>query len=125
MRLRPHHLLCLLNFVGEGYDDAFCANMTEQKRRFAEEGLFKLALGADDICAACPNERGWFCAFQDKVWRYDKAVCRILVLDPGIRYDAAELEKRVREEIFAAGRLAEICGDCEWFSLCERLCAEA
>ena len=121
MRLRPHHLLCLPNFVGEGYDGAFCANMAEQKRRLAETGRITLIDGADEVCAACPNERGWFCAFQDKVRRYDRAVCGILGLVPTLRYDAAELEKRVREEIFEAGRLEEICGDCEWFPLCSGL----
>jgi hypothetical protein len=124
MKLRPHHLLCLLNFVGEGYDDAFCANMAEQKRRFAEAGRFTLFDGGDDVCAACPNERGWFCAFQDKVRRYDLAVCRALSLVPNCRYDAAAVEKRVREEIFEAHRLGEICGDCEWYPLCARLIGE-
>ena len=121
MKLRPHHLLCLPNFIGEGYDDAFTANMAEQKRRFAETARFTLTGGADDVCAACPNARGWFCAFQNKARRYDRAVCRLLGLVPSCRYDAAELEKRVREEIFEAGRLGEICGDCEWFPLCGAL----
>ncbi|MBR5343731.1 MAG: DUF1284 domain-containing protein [Oscillospiraceae bacterium] len=121
MRLRPHHLLCLPNFVGEGYDGAFCANMAEQKRRLAETGRITLIDGADEVCAACPNGRDGLCAFQDKVRRYDQAVCGILGLVTPFRYEAAELEKRVREEIFEAGRLEEICGDCEWFPLCRGL----
>lgn len=125
MRLRPHHLLCLPNFVGEGYDGAFCANMAEQKRRLAEEGFFTLCEGADEVCAACPNGRDGLCAFQEKVGRYDQAVCGILGLAPDSRYDAAELEKRVREEIFQKGRLGEICGDCEWFPLCSGLAGKA
>ena len=124
MKLRPHHLLCLPNFIGEGYDDAFTANMAEQKRRFAETARFTLADGADDVCAACPNARGWFCAFQNKVRRYDRAVCGILGVVPNCRYDASALEKRVREEIFEKHRLREICGDCEWYPLCASLSGE-
>ena len=124
MKLRAHHLLCLPNFIGEGYSDAFTVNMAARKRQLAAEGGFTLAEGADDVCAACPNGRGWFCAFQDKVWRYDRAVCRILGIVPNCCYDASALEKRVREEIFEKHRLREICGDCEWYPLCARLTGE-
>ena len=124
MKLRAHHLLCLPNFIGEGYGDAFCANMAAQKKRLAEEGHFMLTEGADDICADCPHKRGGVCASEDKVSRYDGAVCRMLGLHAGKSCDTAETEKRVRAEIFDAGRLGEICGDCEWFSLCAGLTRE-
>ncbi len=124
MRLRAHHLLCLPNFIGEGYDDAFTANMAAQKRRLAEEGRFTLTEGADDICAACPNRRGGTCVSQEKVSRYDAAVCRLLGLVPNCRFDAAALEARVRAEIFEQHRLRAVCGDCEWYPLCARLTGE-
>ena len=124
MKLRPHHLLCLPNFVGEGYDDAFTANMAAQKRRFAETGRFTLADGADEVCAACPHRRGNGCVSQEKVSRYDAAVRRLLGLEPGKSYSAAALEARLRAEIFEKHRLAEICGDCEWYPLCARLTGE-
>ena len=121
MKLRPHHLLCLPNFIGEGYDDAFCANMAACKRKLAAEGVFELTAGADELCAACPHRRGEDCDAREKVARYDAAAVRLLGLEPGQRYDAAALFARVRAEIFTPGRLAEICPDCEWFHLCERL----
>ena len=121
MKLRAHHLLCLPNFIGEGYNSDFTANMAEQKRRLTREGAFLLTGGADDLCAACPNRQGEGCRTQEKVARYDAAVCRLLSLQPGGRYDFAALEKRVREDIFEKGRLGEICGDCAWYELCARL----
>ena len=124
MKLRAHHLLCLPNFIGEGYSDAFTANMAAQKRRLAAEGGFTLTEGADDICAACPHRRGESCVSQDKVSRYDAAVRRLLGLEPGKSYRAAALEERVRSEIFKKHRLAEICGDCEWYPLCASLTGE-
>ncbi len=124
MKLRAHHLLCLPNFIGEGYSDAFTANMAAQKRRLAAEGGFTLAEGADDICAACPHRRDADCASQDKVLRYDAAVRRLLGLRPGESYGAAALQERVYAEIFEKHRLGEICGDCEWYPLCARLTGE-
>ena len=124
MKLRAHHLLCLPNFIGEGYSDAFTVNMAARKRQLAAEGGFTLAAGADDICAACPNLRGEACETQDKVSRYDAAARRLLGLEPGKRYSAAALEKRVCEEIFEKHRLREICGDCEWYPLCASLTGE-
>ena len=124
MRLRAHHLLCLPNFIGEGYSDAFCVNMAAQKRRLAEEGRFVLASGGDEICAACPNRRGGGCVSGEKVARYDAAVSALLGLEPGRDYDAAALETRVRKEIFEKHRLGEVCGDCEWYPLCARLIGE-
>ena len=121
MKLRAHHLLCLPNFIGEGYSDGFTANMAAQKRRLAAEGVFTLAESADDICAACPHRRGGDCASREKVRRYDAAVCALLGLTSGEEYDAAVLNERVRAELFEAHRLAEICGDCEWYSLCADL----
>ena len=124
MNLRAHHLLCLPLFIGEGYDDAFSANMARQKRRLAEAGRFVLTEGADEICAACPHRRGGDCETREKVARYDAVVCRLLGLRPGEAYDAAALEERVREEIFIKNKLGEICGDCQWHALCARLIRE-
>ena len=121
MKLRPHHLLCLPNFVGKGYDDGFSANMAAQKRRLEAEDVFTSAEGCDEICAACPNRQGDRCLAEDKAERYDAAVRRALGLAEGQRCSYAELRRRVEEEIFSAGRLGGICGDCEWHSLCVSL----
>ena len=124
MKLRAHHLLCLPNFIGEGYSDTFCANMAAQKRRLAAEGAFTLVDGVDDICAACPHRGGEDCASLEKVRRFDAAVRALLGLTPGGKYEAAALGERVRAEILEAHRLHEVCGDCEWYSLCAGLIGE-
>ncbi|MCR5663292.1 MAG: DUF1284 domain-containing protein [Oscillospiraceae bacterium] len=125
MRLRAHHLLCLPHFIGRGYDGAFTANMARQKRRLAEEGSFTLCEGADELCAACPRRSGGGCADGEKPLRYDRLVCEALGLEPGRRYEAAAVEARVRSEILEPGRLAELCGDCEWAALCAALDRQA
>ena len=122
MRLRAHHLLCLMNFIGEGYSDGFTRNMAACRRRLEAEDAFTLARGADDICAACPHRRGEGCVSQEKVLRYDAALEGLLGLARGERCSAAALQRRIRTEIFESGGLREICGDCEWYPLCAEIC---
>lgn len=124
MKIRPHHLLCLPNFIGKGYDNAFAANMAQKKAQLEAEDIFTLAALCDDICAACPNRSGEWCETQEKVTRYDGAVTRALELTAGDTYSYAALQQRVAAEIFDQGRLQDICGDCEWFSLCEEIIAK-
>lgn len=124
MKLRAHHLLCLLNFVGEGYSDAFTANMAACRRELEAEDVFALCEGTDEICAACPHRRGARCDAEEKVLRYDAALSRLLGLRAGERYAASALRERIRTEVFAARRLREICGDCEWYGLCAGLIEE-
>lgn len=121
MKLRAHHLLCLQTFVGEGYSDAFCANMAEQKRRAAEEDRFVLADSCDDICLACPERRGGLCRTQEKAARYDAAVAARLGLHAGEEVSWRALSERVRNEIFRPGLLPSVCGDCRWQSLCRKI----
>ncbi len=125
MKLRAHHLLCLQTFVGEGYSDAFCANMAEQKRRAAEENRFVLADGCDDICQACPERRGKLCRSREKVSRYDAAVIARLGLCAGEELSWRAVSERVRDEIFRPGLLPAVCGDCQWQSLCQIILQQA
>ena len=124
MNLRPHHLLCLPNFIGEGYGDAFCANMAAKKALLEREDRFTPVCGCDGVCAACPHRQGDRCDAEEKVTRYDNAVRELLDLSPGVPCSYRELTDRVKREIFAPGRLREICGDCQWADLCERIIGE-
>jgi hypothetical protein len=51
VRLRGHHLLCLLTFVGKGYTPAFTANYRRIVARLNEGAAVELVDGPDDICA--------------------------------------------------------------------------
>ena len=59
IHLRPHHLLCLQAFRGKGYSESFVKKMTEVHAMLRENPKLeiRLAEGADDLCAACPNPR--------------------------------------------------------------------
>src|SRR4051794_14584578 len=51
VRLRPHHLLCLLTYVGEGYSPDFVDNLDYVSRKLLQGEDVLLVDGPDDICA--------------------------------------------------------------------------
>ncbi len=51
VRLRGHHLLCMLTFVGKGYSPAFVENYDRIAGRLSEGEDILLVDGPDDICA--------------------------------------------------------------------------
>jgi hypothetical protein len=51
VRLRAHHLLCLLTYVGKGYTPAFTANYDVVVARLNAGEDVHLVEGPDDICA--------------------------------------------------------------------------
>lgn len=116
--IRPHHGLCLSFFKGKGYSGAFVANMARVKGALEENPLICLAGGADDICAACPNNTSGRCESEEKVMHYDREVLRRCGLSVGQSMPYRELEERVRRDILLPGQREAVCGDCQWNGLC-------
>ena len=56
IRLRPHHLLCLLTYIGKGYTPAFTANYDVVVARLNAGDDVLVVDGPDDICAPMLNE---------------------------------------------------------------------
>ena len=118
MRIRPHHLLCMGNYIGKGYSREFEINMSRVIAELKNRSVLTPVEGADDICAACPFDRRGVCETEEKVRRYDREVADRLGLVYGAEYEYEELARRVADEIYMTGDLTSICGDCEWHSLC-------
>lgn len=116
--IRPHHGLCLGFFRGMGYSGAFAENMAAVKAAMDENPLVCLVGGADDICAACPNNVSGRCESGEKPGRYDQEVLRRCGLSVGEVLPYQTLEERVRRDILVPGQREEICGDCQWSALC-------
>ena len=116
--IRPHHGLCLAFFQGKGYSEGFVENMTRMKAALEANAPVRLTGGTDAICAACPNNQNSVCTAAEKVARYDREVLRRRGLNTGDTLPFRELETRVRETILLPGKREEICGDCQWSSLC-------
>ncbi len=116
--LRPHHILCLAHFIGKGYNDLFAENMARIKARLYQNASVRLTSGPDDVCRECPHKLGAACAFGDKPCRFDTRCLELCGLDYGLELPYGMLLNRAYDKIIKSGRLSQVCGSCEWYSLC-------
>ena len=116
VNLRAHHGMCMYFYKGKGYSGDFVENMGAMKEILAENPLIRLLEGYDDVCAACPNKRAESCA--EKASRYDREVLRRCGLSVGDTLPYRDFSENIVETILRPGLRAEICGDCQWSSLC-------
>lgn len=117
--IRPHHLVCIEFFVGNGYSDEFTSNMRNVIRTLALDPILTSTAKADGVCAKCPNMIDGVCKTCDKVDRYDREVLKAIEVADGETAKYTELQKKVREKIIYSGKRESICGDCEWSELCK------
>lgn len=117
--LRPHHGMCLAYFKGEGYSDGFSAHMQEMLDIFEKGAKIQLHADTDEICFACPNNEKGCCSSFSLVEKYDKAVLELCSLENGQVMDFQTFTDIVQKEILASGKRKEICGECQWNSICE------
>ena len=87
--------------------------------RFLEGKKIRLHVDTDEICSACPNNLGGHCEAGDKVAEYDNAVLEKCGLKAGQTLHFSEFTKKVQEKILAMDKRKEICGNCQWNSICE------
>lgn len=123
LRLRAHHLLCMLTYIGKGYSPAFIANYDGIAGRLAAGEDIALVSGPDDICAPLLGDKDCHCHRRSVVDRDAKAIATISELlarplRPGsiIAPDAQMLS--LMRKAFAAGQTRQACRECEWFELC-------
>lgn len=122
-RIRPHHGMCLYFFEGKGYSDGFTAHMAEVKEWLLgkEEPATLVLVGeTDEICSACPHNKGGRCEAAEKVDRYDAGVLKYTGLTVGQELSFLEFEQTVEEKILHPGYGKTICGDCQWRDICHR-----
>ena len=119
--LRPHHALCTRFFTGKGYSPEFTRNMERVLGQLRGGAQVRMVAGADSLCAACPNLAQGVCSSAEKVERYDAAVLALCGIEPGRELNYAELSALVDRSILAPRLLDDVCGDCEWHSLCREV----
>lgn len=124
IKLRPHHLLCIAFFKGKGYSDEFVSNMTSIVSALKENKDTPISLisGEDDLCAHCPNNQNGICTDDDKSSRYDQLTLSALGIDtnPDSAITYSILRALADKRIINCGKRENICGDCEWTSLCHK-----
>jgi len=128
IRLRPHHLLCLLTYVGKGYSAAFTANYDAIAARIGDGEAVLIVAGPDDICAPLLIEAEPHC-HRDSVIERDRLALRDLsellqtplAIGELVMLGPALLEQM--REAFATGRTRAACAGCEWHGLCTSISA--
>lgn len=117
-QLRPHHGLCLFYFKGKGYSPEFVENMTNVKRKLTENPLIRITGQPDAICLTCPNHAAGKCVTERKVMEYDRLVLQKCGIADGEIMNYHDFETLVQQKILLPGKRKEICGNCQWDSLC-------
>lgn len=126
VRLRPHHLLCMLTYVGRGYSPAFTANYDAIAVRLSEGEPIAIVDGPDDVCGPLLGDRDPHCRNLSVRARDLQAAMDLgpllghpvrsgvsFVLDPST---VAALRRS-----FADQAIRTACSGCEWSELCSEV----
>lgn len=119
-QIRAHHGMCLAFFEGKGYSNDFTVNMGKMKQLLSENPKVCILAETDDICSCCPNNEEGICLSEEKVRDYDGQVLGLCGLKSGVKLLWEDFEKLVETNILKPGKRKDICGGCQWNSICEK-----
>ena len=120
IQVRAHHGMCLAFFEGKGYSAGFTAHMAQILEYLEQENpTVTVVAEADCICAACPHLANGICESADLVQSYDRQVLSLCGMKEHSPSDWESFSARVAERILSQGKRSEICGGCQWSSICK------
>ena len=124
--IRPHHLLCMLTYLGKGYTPDFVAGYDRIIKRLNAGEDLRLVDGPDEICQPMLSEPNCHC-HNDSVRQRDSQAAEAIGTVLGIHLSpgsavilSASTTDRLRQA-FAEGEIRAACGGCEWQELCTRI----
>ncbi|WPZ12880.1 DUF1284 domain-containing protein [Nitratireductor rhodophyticola] len=127
VRLRAHHLLCMLTYVGRGYSPAFTKNYDGIVARLNAGEDVLLIEGPDDICRPLLDEEPQPHCLNARVRERDARAAGALsrwlgneIATGQILHPDRELIERMRTA-FARGKTRQACLGCEWLGLCSTI----
>jgi len=131
VKLRAHHLLCILTFVGEGYSPAFIANERRVIERIAAGDTVRIVPGPDDICAGVDSEGRDPHCLRGSVARRDhearvSLANRFPALTPAFNGADVVIDEATigaMQRAFADGTIRASCLGCPWDELCTSVAA--
>ncbi len=130
VRLRGHHLLCLLTYKGLGYSPEFVAGMTATAARLVAGATAVIVEGPDDICEPlCRAEDHPHCHEATVPERDRRALSLVssLLGRPLKSGDRLAFDEELRARLRSAyrdGAFEAACALCEWQPLCRDIAAE-
>lgn len=126
VRLRPHHLLCLLTYSGKGYSSSFVANYDRISKRLSDGEDILIVEGPDDICAPLLDEDDPHCWGESVRDRDGKAAQDVgqllnLAVAAGSRIEIQHALLHQMRVAFSEGQTRAACAGCEWSELCSAI----
>jgi hypothetical protein len=127
VRLRPHHLLCLIAYRGRGYTPGFVANMTRIAERLRSGGEpIRIVAGPDDVCRPLLATADRHCRQAGARRRDARAaadIARVLAtpVRPGVTLPSAVIARLGAG--FASGSIRGACRGCPWQTVCTLVAA--
>lgn len=129
IRLRAHHILCILTYVGRGYSPAYIENMDDLVRRIHDGEAITLVEGPDDICAPalCADDCHCYNASvtdRDRMAAADIQNSLGLIMQPGRSFILSDDQLNELRAFVAADAFAGACLGCPWKELCADIAAK-
>lgn len=127
IRLRAHHLLCMLTYVGKGYTPGFTVNYDRVAARLNAGDDIEIVAGPDDICAPLLADETAHC-FKQSVIKRDEEALRVAgewlgqTLHVGSRIQPEKAITRLRQGFTEASERPP-CSGCQWADLCDHVAA--
>lgn len=127
IRLRGHHLLCLLGFQGMGYSPEFVAHMTDvhQHLRNSPDTEILLVAGPDDLCERFPDDQPNHCK-DANIDERDRSVLQKIGVQAGDKVTWRDLQQRIKGRLEPRD-IPNLCSTCPWrsYGVCEEGVANA
>lgn len=127
IRIRPHHLLCMLTFSGSGYSPDFIANFERIARMVASGGhTLQMVFGPDDICSPILSDPECHCRSAGVLERDRLAAEALtgLLQQPVNENESLQLSPDTLDQMraaFARGTIRKACQGCQWSPLCDAI----
>jgi hypothetical protein len=118
--LRPHHLICIMNFRGEGYSDLFVIEMgkiVDSIKRNRYQKIICLVPHCDDICKHCSKKCGERCEDEDQISKLDAISFKVLNLSYSDSFCWTEIQRAVETHL-SLEEFEDTCCECQWFRIC-------
>ena len=121
LKLRPHHLLCLILFEPKGYDKSYIDFMKKLIEQLCANPETEILLtdGLCITCDYCPHNDGGKCLKEAKVQVIVANILEFTGLEIGAVMRWEELRETAMDKIIRAGKFYEACGTCSYFEQCK------
>ncbi len=131
VRLRGHHLLCMLTWAGTGYSPAFTAKFDDSINALKQGVPVEVVLGPDDMCQTLDPDTtpDYHCDLPRNFDRDAMSLAAIsehlgLELKIGSRFTVDEaLLTRMRLH-YKSGDIRPACTTCQWRDFCTDIAAD-